>query len=234
MRILVAYVAVTGGPITLDYISRFVASYQLFPPGVEHQTVVICNGGPLKNEEGLCFLPMNAVLYPRLNDGWDIGGFIDVAKQFACDMLVCLGESVYFHRAGWLARMVEAWNKFGPGMFGFWSSNLVRPHMNTTGFVCDPALIAAYPFIINTRQDRYDFEHGQQPFWKRVVAQGRPVRFVTWDGEWEPAKWRQPPNILWRGDQSNLLAWCIHSDRYNEAPANTRWKWEAGADRPFK
>lgn len=149
-------------------------------------------------------------------------------------MLVCLGESVHFHRAGWLARMVDVWRRLGSGMYGFWSSNLVRPHLNTTGFVVDPVLLRLYRNKVVTKTDRYQFEHGRYAFWKRVRLMGKPVRLVTWDGDWPPERWRQPANILWRGDQSNCLAYCSHTDNYLAAPLETRRVWQRHIDSPYR
>ena len=50
-------------------------------------------------------------------------------------------------KAGWLARMMEAWEKTrGPGLYGSLSSKIkVRPHLNTTGFWCAPQMLRGYP-----------------------------------------------------------------------------------------
>lgn len=234
MKIIVAYVTVTGGPLTTDYAARFVASYTLFPAGAEHQLVVICNGGPPFKDVAMTFLPAPCIFYPRSNEGWDIGGYLDVARHFSADMLVCLGESVHFHRAGWLRRLADAWEKYGPGMYGPFASNLVRPHMNTTAFACESAALAVYPASVSNRASRYEFEHGNLSMWRRMQAQKKPVRLVTWDGDYEPRNWRNPPNILWRGNQSNCLMFCSHTDRYRTATPELRRTWERGADRAYR
>lgn len=228
---------VTHGSITADYCSRFMASYSACPPGMEHDTFVLCNGGPISHELGLTLLPLKPQFYPRANDpGYDISAYISAARG-PCrdyDAMICLGESCWFHREHWLARLMEAWSKHGPGMYGSFSSNLVRPHLNTTGFAAPPKLLDLYPMLVNSRLTRYAFEHGQFPFWKFVASRGMPVRLVTWDGEWKPREWRCPNNILWRGDQSNCLMFCGHTDRYLTADARTKTRWENGADRPYK
>lgn len=237
MKIVVCYIAVANGPITEDYAARFVATYNAYPPGEEHDTLVVCNGGVLKTNIALLFSGMNARMFPRENDGgWDISAYIDSARGPCAqyDMMLCCGESIYFHRPGWLRRFVEAWRAIGPGMYGSLSSNLVRTHLNTTGFCCHPLLLADYKKPVRCRQDRYEFEHGKDAFWRQIEKRGMPVRLVTWDGEYEPRSWRCPPNILWRGDQSNLLMWCQHTDRYVNMDNNTKAKWARGADRPFK
>lgn len=236
MRICVCYICVTNGPVTEDYAARFVTTYNEYPPGVDHDTLIICNGGPVDTKTAVLFSGMNAMMFPRSNDGWDIGGYIQSAHGHCADyeMMLCCGESIYFHRAGWLKRLEQAWKKHGPGMYGSLSSNLVRPHLNTTGFCCPPQLLRSYNARVSSRSDRYEFEHGNHSLWKRAALSGLPVKLVTWDGEWDPRAWRVPNNILWRGNQSNCLMWCQHTDRYFSASNETRVKWSRGADLPFK
>lgn len=237
MRICLCYIAVTHGPIVDDYAARFVVTYMQYPPLVEHDLIVIANGGPLHTSTALIFEPLQARMLPRTNDaGWDVTAYIETAKG-ACreyDMMLCLGESNYFHREGWLQRLVEAWEKFGPGMYSPYSSNAVRAHMNTTAFCCPPMLLRQYPRRVYDRASRYEFEHGQRSLWRIAHMRGLPARMVTWDGEWEPQEWRTPPNILWRGDQSNLLMWCNHADAYANADGRTKAAWSAKADAPFQ
>lgn len=236
MKIAVCYVAVTHGPITADYCSRFVATYQEYPPGAEHDLYILCNGGPLPYATALIFAPLNPRFYPRQNDpGWDISAYIDAARG-PCkdyDMMLCLGESCHFHKAGWLLPIAEAIKMYGVGMYGPFASNLIRPHLNTSAFCCHPALLGQFPFVVNSHDARYEFEHGERSFWKWVDRQKRPVRMVTWDGTWKPREWRVPNNILWRGDQTNCLMWCNHTERWANAPVKLKNTWSRGADSRF-
>jgi hypothetical protein len=176
-------------------------------------------------------------MFVRENDGgWDISAYIAAARGPCSDYdaMLCLGESVYFHRAGWLKRLVEAWNKWGPGMYGPFSSNAIRSHLNTTAFFCAPKLLASYAAPVVDRKSRYEFEHGQGALWRRASTLGLSVRLVTWDSEWEPRAWRMQKDILWRGDQSSCLMWCNHSDNYAKADTRTKAFWQRYADAPFK
>ena len=225
------------GPITEDYAARFVATYHEFPPGVEHDTLIICNGGPLSVDKTLLFDSLNPMMLLRENDpGWDISGYIDAARVpcSGYDAVLFLGESNYFHRAGWFKRLVDAWNKWGPGMYGPYSSNAIRSHLNTTAFFCSPGLVASYNAKVCDRKSRYEFEHGPSALWRKAEAQTLSVRLVTWDNEWEPRAWRMPRDILWRGNQSNCLMWCNHSDNYANADSRTKSFWQRYADAPFK
>lgn len=236
MKIVICYIAVTHGRITDEYCARFVTTYREYPPGVGHDLMVICNGGPLPTHTSLLFTGINAKMYPRSNDGWDVGAYIEAAKGPCADydIMVCLGESVYFHRAGWLLQFERAWKKHGPGMYGPFSSNNVRAHLGTTAFCCHPSLLKNYPRRVQERVDRYEFEHGETALWRRAQRFGMPVKLVTWDGEWEPRLWRFPPNILYRGDQSNLLMFCNHSDGFANATPQRRVSWARRCDGAFR
>jgi len=231
MKVIIAYICVSGGPKTNDLLYRFRTTEWAYPgdSDVPARIVLVCNGGPLAPE---CrnWIGADWSIYPRRNEGGDIGGFIDVARELQPDFLVCFGESVYFHRRGWLKRLIDSRNTFGEGMYGMLSSNLVRPHLNTTAFAVDAKLLAAYSDQVKTRDDRYQFEHGTLAFWSRVKAMRKVVCLVTFDGCYGPTEWRAPANIMWKGDQSNCLVWCSHTERYAQANAETKRRWEHNAN----
>ena len=237
MRVCIAYIAVALGPITPDYASRFVATFKEYPPGHDADVMVICQGGPLSTELAMIFAPLNPIYYPRPNDpGWDISAFQDAARGPCADYdaVLWLGESNYFHREGWLKKLVDAWKMYGPGMYGPYASNAIRGHLNTTAFFCAPSLVRQYPFRAADRPSRMEFEHGENALWRRANKNGLPVMMVTWDGAWQPRVWRMPKNIIWRGDQSNCLMWCNHTDGFNNINPHQRARWATHWDAPFK
>lgn len=230
MSILAVYIAVTKDPLLVHNASRFAATYKEYPPGVPHRLIVACNGGELSPKNKAIFDGLPAEFYPRENDGgWDISAYQEVAREFESDLQVCLGASVYFHQRGWLARLVDCWSKHGPGMYGCFSSFLVRPHLNTTAFAVDTQLLKLSS-PVDSKSERYSFEHGVKAFWRRIAFTGNQTRLVTWDGCWEPKDWRKPKAILWRGDQSNCLVYCNHVDKFNGATPQVQQRWARGAD----
>lgn len=236
MSVCLLYTTVTNGPLTAQLAQRFVDTYRIFGPGAEHDTVIICNGGPASEETGqhLKQLP-NVRFFPRANEGYDIGGYIQASRDVvsAYDLVLCMGESVFFHRPGWLKRLLEAYTKNGEGFYGFYSSNLVRTHCFTTAFAADPERLVQFPYDIASRDSRYNFEHGVKSFWRWEMLCGRATVLVTWDGDWLPEQWRLPANIVFRGDQSNCLFWCNHTLRYQEANEQTKLSWGRWADQPY-
>lgn len=231
-----AYTAVCNGPKTLEFAARFVSTWNQFPPEQETDVLVICNGGPLSSEQGLLFASLSAKFFPRSNEGYDVGGYIECSKGILAgyDMVLFCGESVYFNRSGWLKRLVESWSRYGPSMLGPFATHVIRAHLMTTAFACSPTMVAQYPLRVVSRQERMEFEHGERSLWRRLHKRGVPVKLVTWDGDWSPGQWRLPQNCIWRGNQSNLLMHCNHVDKFREADEKTKRTWTAWADRAYQ
>jgi len=224
----IVYVHVPGTLEFYNYADRYVRSFLLFRPGVKHTHTIVYNGASRDRSALRLFnlLPDVRILQHD-NSGWDIGSYLGASRCSDADMLICFGSNIHFYRGGWLDRMVKVWEKHGPGLYGTSASFEISPHINTTGFCCSPQMLAEYPYPINTKQDRYNFEHGHSgrsmgimdtdtnihmTFWKRLHRAGFPVMLITWDGEWEWWDWRTPKNIFRRGDQSNMLFHWKHSD----------------------
>lgn len=237
MKIALLYIAVTHGAKTLDFASRFASSYHDHPPGIEHKIIACCNGGPPSDELATVFAGMNAAFWPRKNDsGYDLSAYMEAASFVAkdYDMLLCLGESNYFWKSGWLKRMADVWSKYGEGMYSPFATHVIRAHLQTTAFAVSPRLLLDYPLPINDRPSRMEFEHGERALWRRLRKKGYPVKLVTWSGDWSPGQWRLPKNGLWAGDQSDLLWHSNHSDRFREADDRRKRSWTASANRPFR
>jgi hypothetical protein len=233
VNVAVVYTAVTHGTRTSEFISRFVATWMENPPGSPCDLWVACNGGPLFSEQVLMFSPMSARMFPRVNTpGWDLDGFFDAARGpcSSYDMILCLGESVYFHREGWLKRLVDTRQKYGPGFYGPFGSFNVRPHLQTSAFFCPPVLLLQYPVRPKNRAERMAFEHSDRAMWCRVAERAMPVRMVTFDGDWEPRLWRYPNDILWRGTQQNLLMMNNHAQAWENASPLVKFQWSNKAD----
>lgn len=238
MIALIVYITVTGGPKTTEYAERFVTTFMQHPPQHPFRMIVVGNGGPPAWEVGSLFAGLNPQFWQRPNDGADIGAYCEIARTFNSNFndvaMVCLGESVYFHRAGWLARIVEAWEQNGAGMYGFFASNLVRQHLNTTAFVIGNQLLSTWNEPLNSRLDRYAFEHGPRPMWERVRSLGKPVGLINWSGVYAPFEWRGHQNGFWSGDQTDCLLWCSHTERFAKAEPETKRRWKTNADRGLR
>jgi hypothetical protein len=144
--------------------------------------------------------------------------------------MICFGESVYFHRSGWLERIVQSWEAHGEGMYGAFGTNVVRPHLQTTAFITSPRLLREYPLKVSTKKDRYEFEHGKRSFMSFVEGLRMPVRMITFDSCYPQIMWRIPENVIWKGNQENCIVWCNHTDGYSKSNRRTKDLWEKTAN----
>lgn len=209
----------------------FMTSYRRYPPGIEHASVVLLNGGEATAEirgifEGLS----NVTFVTHDNTGWDIGGYLKLARVADCQFMFCMGAHGYFRRPGWLRRIASVWEEQGPGFYGTLATYEVSPHFCTTGFAVSPEILCGYSAPVITKEDRYGFEHGQNSLVRSLIVKGYPVKLVTWDGVYSWRDWRCPANIYVRGDQSNCLTFFKHSDSYELSDYNEKRRRERLAD----
>lgn len=237
VKLAAIYIAVSHGAKTADFCARFCSLWNIFPPGEDCDLIVACNGGPLPTSTAMLFAGLNAQFWPRLNsEARDIGSYIEASRTISkdYDAILCLGESVHFNRAGWLRRLVEAWQQCGPGMYGPFATHVIRSHLQTTAFMVQPKMLREYPLLVTDRKSRYEFEHGERALWRRLHARNIPVKLVTWSGVWSPGQWRLAKNGLWSGDQSDCLMLSNHTQRWAEADETRKRNWTASANRPYQ
>jgi hypothetical protein len=215
------YAPGAGGRYQDFFPERFVESYHQFPPNIEHESIVVCNGAKADSTTRCLFSPFkNVRLIPYNNAGYDIGGFQFAAQNVGCDMMVFFGGSAFFKRAGWLFRMAEAFHLHGPALYGATANrgNLsvkVWPHIRTTAFWCPPGWMNEYPKRVTRADQRFPFEHGPDNFteWVRK-RKGSKAWLVSWDGEYQWERWDTVRGGYTHCPQTNVLAY----DRMCEPP----------------
>lgn len=222
MNIEVVYVCpLYSGPQYTAQAWRFINSYLLNPPGIEHNTTLVCNGCPATDDVMQLFKTMlpNCKLFEHDNSGFDIGAFQHVARSVPADMMVFFGSTAYVKGAGWLVRMAQAFLTKPECQFGSMGNrgNMaynVYPHIRTTGFWMRPDTLNKYPTIVTNPGQRYPFEHGKDCLTEFLRKRAVKSYVATWHGIYESVYWNDDPNGFHRGDQSSMLS----GDRLTEAP----------------
>ena len=180
---------------------RFSDTWKRYAPSIPHDLHVIANGAtPTANERA----PFNGIpcqFHTYSNIGLDIGAYQWACDNIPCDLLVCLGAPVHFHKAGWLERMVNAFVENGPALYGCWAYLSPNWHVRTTVFWCPPQLLQSYPDQVgSTKASRYNFEHGNQSFTRHVLSVGMECYMVTQQGCFPFSQWESrapgPDNSL--------------------------------------
>lgn len=188
---------------------RFAETWRRFPPGSEPHTLhVIGNGSTIPAIDREPFHGIPCVFDAYNNVGWDIGAFQWAAEHIPCDLLVCFGAPVHFHKPGWLDRMVDAYLNNGPALYGCWAYLSPNWHVRTTAFWFPPELLQTYPVIVgSSRKSRYAFEHGNKSFTRHVLSAGLDCLMVTWDSVFHFSQWHDhAPGV----DQSLVLDQHVH------------------------
>lgn len=218
-KINVVYIYPMIGSKWDKYAERFSRLYREFRPTIEHTLIVVSNGREPSKRAKEIFANLPVTWYVHDNSGYDIGAFQVVAAKFPATLMVCLGASTYFRKAGWLERMVEGAEKYGLGVYGSMghqghTAYRVWPHVRTSAFWLDPVLLNEYPMRIRGTGQRYEFEHGRSSICEWAKAMGFEVRVIGFKGDWPLATCNAMPNGYHKGDQSN----CLTGDRLSEPP----------------
>lgn len=216
MKIVVVTIRVPGNPTYDKFTARWLDSYIKFKPAIPHELVVVDSdvaAPPGKHGEHTD----RFMVYT--GGGWDCGIWQMVGREIDADLLVCCNTSTHYMHAGWLGRFAEAVGQYGPGLYGPLASLSFYPHIRTPCMVFSPEVIRGYPNVVDSRQKTYGFEclAGPDNFTLWCDRNGYPPRMVTWDGCYEMGEWREPENVFWKGDQSNLVVKDRHADRYDFA-----------------
>lgn len=206
------------GEAYLPQALRFIESYHLNPPHVEHNTVIALNC-PRDDNCALFESMRNVRFHQHDNSGYDIGAFQSASRASNADMIVFLGASAYCRRPGWLLRMANAFNKRGNHLYGSMGNqgnvNVgVWAHIRTTGFWMAPTLMNKYPNKATSPEHRYPFEHGPENFTQWVWSQGLKAFVCDWENEYEYPNWDSIENGYHKGNQAALLT----GDRNTEPP----------------
>lgn len=217
------------------YHKRFIASYHEFQSGCPHVLrPVFCVPNPVDFTDAIEMyrfeLLESFAFEVYCGNGWDLGCHQSIASGLDCDIAVCLVTPTHFRENNWLLPIVEAFEKYGDGLYGTSASYQNTPHIRTGCFAFSPATMRQYPHVIDSREKSFYFESGQSPhkieadwcFTNWMMAQDKPVKLVTREACYDMPDWRKPNNIFRRGDQSNALAWDRHFDIYNDAPSEER------------
>ena len=222
------------------YADRFVVSYRQNPPLIDHPMIVISSGGRPNGTAVSQFSFIEGAQFIETdNEGWDCCNYVKASRQLSCDLMFCCGTPCYFKRPGWLRRISEVWNQFGPGMYGtlatyehgpFWRNGPINPHINTTGFAVPPSFLRSYPRRIVTREDRYAFEHGPDALFRQLQRAGLPVMLITWSGVYPIELWREPVNGYRSGDQSDCMTFWSHTDEYEIASPDLKARMKRASD----
>lgn len=226
-------------PVPLDVwdtyrptVQRFCDTMRQFSPGAPFTLFAMCCRSDPDSEVREIFhgIPTEFARYD--GTGCDIGSHQHAAFQLGDAFQVSVSTRTYFHREGWLAKMLEAHDYFGPGLFGTAVSRETGVlHFRTHCYGMESGYFRRYPYLVNSRNQTFAFEHGafNHPVgsllnWAK--SQGdMAVACVYWDGAWREHEWFNRPDIFRTSSQSNLLVWDRHTELFAGMNAADQTHW---------
>jgi hypothetical protein len=219
----------------VPFVRRFVDTFKQFPPGADYELYAMCQWGEPINEVRGLFYGTRTRFEPHYGrysgSGSDIAAALTLA-QVQDAFMVCFTARCYFHRPGWLARYVEAREKYGPGVYSASTSFEHRRHLCTRGYAADASLLREWQGGIKTKDDGPTFEVGPGSITDFALENKLPAMQVTFDGEQSILDSRAATltNIFRRGDQSAMLVWDKHTDEYAAASNEGKMAFQETTD----
>ncbi len=233
-------------PVPMDAWSDFSKYFYRFTKSVEdnnpehiHEFVFVANWGEPLEPHRAKTMDMKARWMSYYGHGCDVGSWQHaVSGCLDTDFFVLCTSRVYFHRAGWLNRMMFEREKHGPGLYTTSCSHeggRLHPCIRCVGI--DGKIFRDYPLKYESRDGGTKFETGiDSPHGSLgdfVKSKGGTVKLVTWDGCYDEPDWFMVKNRFRDGDQSNMLVFDKHTDAYRDADEAERKRLKQMCDGPF-
>lgn len=234
MKVTVAY------PVPFDNwrtfrpgVERFVDRFKKFPPTTEYTLMAVANWGMPTDEIRSWFYDINTNWIAYYGHKCDLGSWMHVAMGgLADEFIICCTSMVYFHRAGWLERLVAARIKYGPGLYSTSASHECgQLHACNRCFGIDAQLLASYPHKFTDRNVK--LEVGKESLNQHVLDHGGTIRVVMWDGIYQTEQVFKVDNRFRDGNQQQVLVWDRHTDNYVNANAVEKERLKRLADGPY-
>lgn len=208
----------------LPFAHRFAETYLKYDPGDDHELIVVCNKSDPTPSVRAIFDRCNA-FYDRYDgDGFDLGSQQMIAKKNRECFQVNFTSRSYFHRHGWLDRLLSGFYIYGDGLYGMSASreggNL---HVCTRGHCYLTETFRNYPHEITSRNQGVFFELAPGTSLTDWYAQlKKPRKIVHMDCMVDLEKFDNVCNRFRDGDQSQMLCLDRHTDYYRDADVDER------------
>ncbi|HUD73959.1 MAG TPA: hypothetical protein VMQ76_02730 [Terracidiphilus sp.] len=215
------------------FIKRLTDTFRKYPPSVDCQVWAMATKGTADAATRALFDGINCRFVSYYHDGRDSGSW-----QFASwlmeenTFMVPMTSRTYFHRSGWLKRVVAAREHHGPGLYGLCANRETYAlHICCRCFGIDSNDFREYPHLINSQEAGHAFETGdgipEGPAHVWMRSRGKVAKIVMWDGVYDEPDWFTPANRFRHGDQSNVLVWDKHTDGYRDGTQEQRAQLES-------
>lgn len=224
-----------------DHVKRFCDTFKQFPPGCDYEVWAVCNWGEPTDEVREWFYGIKTRFIPYFESGCDLGGHQHIPQLLAFPdekerMIIGFTSRCYFHRTGWLKRLMLVRETIGASLIGCSASKQGgKIHVCTRAFALSVWDWMKYPLDINSRQRGPLFEvgadnpNGNLMEWFNRERENRSV-VVHWDDVFQlPHEWERYVASKGRfrdGEQNAMLVHDFHTDLYRDASPEKKVEME--------
>jgi hypothetical protein len=204
-------------------VHRFIESFKAFPPGADYELWAMCCWGEPINELRWDFYGIKTKFLPHYQGCDCIAVHQATAQTIDEDFLVCCSTRTYFHRAGWLKRLVDARAQYGPGLYGAASSRETgHLHITNQLYALDAEDFRSYPWEIRGRDDAPSFEAGPRSITNHMAELHQPCMVTYWDEILPIERALGYTNGFRNGNQEQMIAWNRHTDLWRDSDEDGR------------
>ena len=201
-------------------LTRFIASYQRHPAGIEHELYVIYKEFETTVDTVWAvdqLRPLNSIgLFHSMSLNSYAGGTFREACPHVTEPLACmLGSTTEIMHDDWLAKLhaglslptvglVCCTGSYGRITEFFPNLPYPNPHIRNLSFMIEREryVAIAAPIQFNSKLDDLKFEHGPDSLTKQVMRQGKTVLVVEKNRVRAPHEWG---DTTYRGNLENVL-----------------------------
>ena len=218
------------------HIQQFVATWRQFEPGVDCTLYPILFNWDYTGEVTDLFVDLPVeVFHIYRGHGMDLGAQQWAAREvcYEDDFMFCCTSRMFFHRAGWGRKLIEAREEYGPALYGLtasWESG--KLHICTRGHCLDAKDFRSYPYDIISRDQGTFVEVGGGCLYEWAKSIGMDSYLVTWDGVKEEKDWFNFPQRFRHRNQENVLVWDRHTKIYHLASDEERQRLSEMSEPP--
>lgn len=207
----VVYICRQKDPNWRERSYRFVTSWMINPPGIDHQLYVIFkefDTGEDLNWAMDLFVPLRPIYILNYMDHNSFGGgcFQEACNHVNEPLLCTLVSTSEIMCKDWLWRLKRAYHLLpNPGLVGCTGSRDANMHIRDTAILVDREfyLFVSKQFDFTTSKDDYlEFEHGPNNLTIQALQLGKSIAVVEKDRTLAPHEWGF---TTYRGNLENVL-----------------------------
>ena len=215
---------------------RFLASYQKFPAGREHNFYVLYKG--FRSEADLdrareLFLTVNARGMNLSDDGLDIGAYLIAANELTENQICFVNTHSEILAPAWLEKLALHLDRPEVGLVSATGSfeslsnvashfpRFPNVHLRSNAFLVDRELFSSLVggTVIHKKLEAWFAESSSFSLTRQVLAQGLNVLVVGRNGRGYPPRWWPSSDTYRQGRQANLLV----GDNVTRAYMSATW-----------